>query len=101
MSLGVFRADQCISSWRELLYIWGMDKFFFILLAVSLLAVLASLFTGLFAMARGKEADAGLSQKMMRLRVILQGLRWSASCWLYWLAADHGALNPYYHQDRR
>ena len=73
MYLGVFRADQCISSWRELLYIWGMDKFFFILLVVSLLAVLASLFTGLFAMARGKEADAALSQKMMRLRVILQG----------------------------
>lgn len=49
-----------------------MNSFFIILLALAMLAVLASLGIGLFAMARGKEQDAALSQKMMRLRVILQ-----------------------------
>jgi len=39
-----------------------------------MLLVFASLVMGLFAMARGRESDAQLSQKMMRLRVGLQGL---------------------------
>lgn len=51
-----------------------MNGIFFILLMVALLAVLASLGLGLFAMARGREQDAALSQKMMRLRVLLQGV---------------------------
>lgn len=45
-----------------------------LLLAFALLLVFASLAVGLFAMARGRESDAQLSQKMMRLRVGLQGL---------------------------
>jgi hypothetical protein len=49
-----------------------MNSFFIILLALAMLAVLASLGIGLFAMARGKEQDAKLSQRMMRFRVILQ-----------------------------
>lgn len=51
-----------------------MDKFFIILLVAAMLAVLGSLGVGLFAMARGKESDAALSQKMMRWRVMLQGV---------------------------
>lgn len=51
-----------------------MEKFSVILLGVALLAVLASLVIGLFAMARGRDQDAVLSQKMMRLRVTLQGV---------------------------
>lgn len=45
-----------------------------LLFALALLAVLVSLVVGLFAMARGREEDAKLSQKMMRMRVALQAL---------------------------
>lgn len=45
-----------------------------VLLGVALLAVLASLGMGLFAMARGREGDAQLSQKMMRLRIVTQAV---------------------------
>lgn len=51
-----------------------MESFFTLLLAVALLAVLASLGVGLFAMARGGEKDSQLSQRMMRLRILLQGV---------------------------
>jgi hypothetical protein len=51
-----------------------MNPFFIILLAIAMLLVLASLGIGLFAMARGREGDAALSQKMMRWRVGLQGV---------------------------
>lgn len=49
-------------------------SFSLVLLAVALLAVLASLAVGLFAMARGRESDAHLSQKMMRLRIVTQAI---------------------------
>lgn len=49
-----------------------MGYFFFILLMGALLAVVASLFVGLFAMARGRESDAKLSSRAMRWRVGLQ-----------------------------
>ncbi len=55
-----------------------METLSVILLAAALLAVLASLVVGLFAMARGKEQDAALSQKMMRMRVTLQGVALAA-----------------------
>lgn len=51
-----------------------METFSAVLLAAALLAVLASLAVGLFAMARGKEQDVALSQRMMRLRITLQGV---------------------------
>ena len=41
-------------------------------MVVALAAVLASLFIGLFAMSKGEEKGAKLSQKMMRWRVVLQ-----------------------------
>jgi hypothetical protein len=47
---------------------------FFILLLVAMLAVLGVLVAGLFAMARGGEFNARYGQKLMRARVILQGV---------------------------
>lgn len=51
-----------------------MANFFFILMILAMLAVLASLFVGLFAMARGGEFNAKYGNKLMRLRVLFQGV---------------------------
>ena len=51
-----------------------MNDFFTILLGLAMLAVVASLFIGLFFMARGGQADPRKSNMAMRLRVILQGV---------------------------
>lgn len=51
-----------------------MDGLFATLMVVAMLAVLASLFLGLFFMARGGTADARNSNRMMRWRVTLQGV---------------------------
>jgi len=47
---------------------------FFILMIVAMLAVLAALFAGLIGMARGGEFNEKYGNKLMRLRVILQGV---------------------------
>ncbi len=46
----------------------------FILLGLSMLAVLGVLFWGIFTMANGGEYNAKWSNKIMRYRVILQGI---------------------------
>ena len=46
----------------------------FILLGLSMLAVLGVLFWGIFTMARGGEYNAKWSNKIMRYRVVLQGI---------------------------
>lgn len=51
-----------------------MSNIFLILMACAAAAVLVSLFIGVGAMAKGGEAAKKYSQKMMRARVILQGL---------------------------
>ncbi|WP_431860042.1 twin transmembrane helix small protein [Azospirillum sp.] len=51
-----------------------MSGFFLILMGLAMAALLASLFAGLFFMARGGESDRRNSNRMMRLRVGLQGL---------------------------
>lgn len=51
-----------------------MSGFFLILMGVAMLALLASLLAGLFVMARGGEANRRHSNRLMRLRVGLQGL---------------------------
>lgn len=51
-----------------------MNYMFFVLMGIAMLAVLASLFIGLFAMGREGEDAKRLSQKMMRWRVYLQGI---------------------------
>lgn len=44
------------------------------LIGASLLAVLATLFTGLVSMTKGGEFNARYGNKLMRLRVILQAV---------------------------
>ncbi|AWU97554.1 twin transmembrane helix small protein [Azospirillum ramasamyi] len=50
-----------------------MRDLFTILMVLAMLAVVGSLFVGLFFMARGGRNDPRRSNKAMRLRVILQG----------------------------
>ena len=51
-----------------------MSKFFFIAAMISILAVLGSLFAGLWQMSKGGQEHRVKSNKMMRLRVFLQAL---------------------------
>ena len=51
-----------------------MNELFAVLLILALGLVVASLFAGLFFMARGGENDPRKSNKAMRLRVTLQGV---------------------------
>lgn len=51
-----------------------MSNVFLVLMGIAALAVLASLFMGVFAMAKGGETSKKYSNKMMRARVILQGV---------------------------
>jgi len=46
----------------------------YIVLMLSMLAVLGVLFWGVFSMARGGEYNAKWSNKIMRYRVLLQGI---------------------------
>jgi len=50
-----------------------MESYVPIILAAALLAVVAVLFAGLFAMARGGEFNRKYGNKLMRWRVVLQG----------------------------
>ncbi|AWK88973.1 twin transmembrane helix small protein (plasmid) [Azospirillum thermophilum] len=50
-----------------------MTHLFPTLMVMALLAVVASLFSGLFFMARSGQGDARRSNKAMRMRVVLQG----------------------------
>lgn len=49
-----------------------MDKLFDILIPVSLAAVLMALLAGLYALYRGGDFGRSYSNKLMRLRVLLQ-----------------------------
>lgn len=51
-----------------------MSFAFFIAAMLCLLGVAGALFAGLFAMTKGAEKERKTSNKMMQLRVILQGL---------------------------
>jgi hypothetical protein len=51
-----------------------MNTLFVLLLVVAMAAVLASLFGGLFFMARGGASDPRKSNRLMQWRVGLQGL---------------------------
>lgn len=51
-----------------------MNGILLVLVGAALLAVLASLLAGVFVMARGGERDRLWSNRLMRLRVGLQGL---------------------------
>ncbi|NBB82554.1 MAG: twin transmembrane helix small protein [Alphaproteobacteria bacterium] len=51
-----------------------MSTFFLVLAIVSAIAVLASLATGVVGMARGGDFNAKYGNKLMRARVVLQGV---------------------------
>ncbi|HEY8192267.1 MAG TPA: twin transmembrane helix small protein [Alphaproteobacteria bacterium] len=51
-----------------------MSGIFFVLSGCAALAVVVSLFVGVGAMAKGGETSKKYSNKMMRARVIMQGL---------------------------
>lgn len=51
-----------------------MSNFFFVLLIAAMLATLAALILGLFAFAKGGEFNEKHGNRLMRLRVFLQGL---------------------------
>ena len=51
-----------------------MSNIFLVLMGLAAAAVLGSLFVGVLAMAKGDEESHKRSQKMMRARVILQGV---------------------------
>lgn len=52
----------------------SMSGFFFVLMLGAMLAVLGTLIIGLFTMARGGEFATRHSNRLMRLRVWLQGI---------------------------
>lgn len=49
-----------------------MGSLFYILIPLALLMTVAVLLLGLFSMARGGESDARWSNRLMRLRVLMQ-----------------------------
>ena len=51
-----------------------MDNIFFILGMISIMVVAASLLMGLASMSKGGKKHNKISNKMMRMRVIAQGL---------------------------
>ncbi|MDP3854746.1 twin transmembrane helix small protein [Phenylobacterium sp.] len=51
-----------------------MDTFFQYLIPISLIAVTVTLFIGLFALFRGGDFGRSYSNKLMRLRVVLQAI---------------------------
>lgn len=51
-----------------------MSQIFFILMLAAMLAVVGSLFVGIIGMARGGDFNARHGNKVMRYRVILQGV---------------------------
>jgi hypothetical protein len=49
-----------------------MGSLFYVLIPLALLLTVAVLFMGLFSMARGGATDAKWSNRLMRLRVLMQ-----------------------------
>lgn len=68
------RANLPLVRFRGAGYTWIMNPVFAILVALALLSVLAVLFAGIFSMARGGEFSKKYGNRLMRWRVILQGL---------------------------
>jgi high-affinity Fe2+/Pb2+ permease len=51
-----------------------MSSFFLILMGLAMAAVVASLFAGVVTMVRGGGSDARNGNRLMRYRVLLQGI---------------------------
>ena len=67
-----------------------MNNTLFILLGLSLLAVLGTLVLGMVAMSRGGEFNKKYGNKLMRLRVVIQGV----ALILFALALLSGGTTP-------
>ena len=61
-----------------------MQTLFNILIPLSLAAVLAALFVGLFALFRGGSFGRSYSNKLMRLRVLLQAIALAVLMAAFW-----------------
>ena len=55
-------------------YLIVMSGFFFILMIAAMLATLAILGIGIFSMGKGGEFNAKYGNKLMKMRVIMQGI---------------------------
>ena len=73
-----------MASLTQTFYSRLMDALFRILIPLSLLAVTATLFVGLFALFRGGEFGRSNSNKLMRLRVALQAVAVVVLVAAYW-----------------
>lgn len=67
-----------------------MDTLINILIAIALLVVLATLFSGLFAMLRGGEYASRNSNKLMRWRVVSQAVAVVIIVIGFWWKSAHG-----------
>jgi len=66
-----------------------MDRLFDILIPVSLAAVLLALLAGLYALFRGGDFGRSYSNRLMRLRVLLQFLAILVLVAALWLRTSH------------
>jgi hypothetical protein len=66
-----------------------MQKLFDILVPLSLLAVLATLGVGIYALFRGGDFGRSYSNKLMRLRVLLQFIAVLILCAGMWVKAHY------------
>jgi xanthine/uracil permease len=55
-------------------YILGMERLFPLVIVGAMIAAVGALLLGVFSMARGGEFNRKYGNKLMRARVILQGL---------------------------
>lgn len=55
-------------------YPLGMSRFFFVLMLIAMFLTLAALAVGLFSMVKGGEFNQKYGNRLMRARVMLQGL---------------------------
>ena len=74
----------------NLTYLSGMHILFNILIPVTLVAVLITLGVGIFALFRGGDFGRSYSNKLMRLRVLLQFIAVVVLCGAMW-AKSHFA----------
>jgi hypothetical protein len=66
-----------------------MNQFLLYLSLFAMLAVLAVLFTGIFSLVRGGSFRDRWSNKLMRLRVLLQAVAIVILCFSAWWASNH------------
>ncbi len=66
-----------------------MDKLFDILIPVSLIAVLLALLAGLYALFRGGDFGRSYSNRLMRLRVLMQFIAVMVLVAALWWRSSH------------